>query len=261
MNQPLLLELPAWLVSLFIFIIILVFIWLGSAFRNYETKRGKEIPPGPLSPVENSMLSLMALMIAFTFGMALTKFEARRRGIVDEANAIEAAIMRCDLYPDSARALLRADLKQYINTRIAFNEAGANPEKIRTALDEAAVAYSTIWKRVVGLSRTQSNFLPTNQMTPTITSVVNIATSREAERLAKVPPLVLLILVTLILIGSFLIGFNQTAAKRSKIFTIGFAFTTTLAVYLILELERPWTGVMNLKATEQRIVKLRSMLE
>jgi hypothetical protein len=40
------------------------------------------------STLESAMLGLLALMLAFTFSMALTRFEARRDALLNEANAI-----------------------------------------------------------------------------------------------------------------------------------------------------------------------------
>jgi len=260
MNQPVLLEYPAWIVALCIFIAILFFIWLGITYRNIEVRKGKEVSAG-LTPVENSMLGLMALFMAFTFGLAMTKFEAKRKGVVDETNAIEAVILRCDLYPDSMRTLLRADVAKYIDSRIAFNQAGADYTKIRAALDQSSSCFSNLWKKVAGYSRMGGSPIPSNQMTPALTAVLNMATSREAERMAKVPPLILIALLILTFTGSFLIGYNQAAVKRSRIFILGFAMMNTIAFYLILELERPWSGLINLSSTEQRIVKVRTMLE
>ena len=260
MNQALLLQFPAWLVAACIFVVILLFIWVGISYRNIEVRRGKEASAG-LTPVENSMLGLMALFMAFTFGLSMTKFEAKRKGVVDETNAIEAAILRCDLYPDSMRTILRADLAKYIDARIAFNDAGADYQKIRTALDDASISFSNVWKKTVNYARIPGSPIPSNQMIPSLTAVLNIATSREAERLAKVPPLILTALLILTFTGSFLIGYNQAAVKRSRIFILGFAMMNTIAFYLILELERPWSGLINLSSTEQRLVKVRDMLK
>ena len=259
MNAPLL-EYPAWLVSIFILLAILLFIWLGSSFKQYEVKKGKEVAGGPPSPVENSMLNLMALMLAFTFGMALTKFEARRRAIIEETNAIEAAILRSKLFADSIQPTLRSDLSRYIDARIAFNAAGANKQKIRAALDETMRGYTTIWNRLAGFSRTPASQYPTTQMLPAMGSVISLATTREAERIAKVPPVVLLVLLVLVLTSGFVIGYNPTGAKRSKVFIWGFAFMTTITIYLILELERPWSGLLNTKSIEERIVTLKKQL-
>jgi len=178
MNSPLLLEYPSWLISIFIFVLIIAFIWLGRRFRKYEESKGRETTATPLSPIETSMLNLMALLLAFTFGVAATKFESKRKTIVDEANAIESTIMRCDLYNDSIRASLRDLLAKYVDTRVAYFDAGANKQKLEAAITQGSSYYSRIWQLVVTSSRNPTNFLPTNQMVPTLTSVINTATNR-----------------------------------------------------------------------------------
>ena len=47
-----------------------------------------------LTTLESAMLGLLALMLAFTFSMALTRFEARRDAVVNEANAIGTTALK-----------------------------------------------------------------------------------------------------------------------------------------------------------------------
>ena len=79
--------------------------------------------PEDLGAVEGSMLGVMALLLGFTFSIAISKFETRRQITVEEANEIGTAILRCDMYPDSLRNLLRADFKEYIEARIAYYDS------------------------------------------------------------------------------------------------------------------------------------------
>jgi len=65
---------PAWLTSILIFLLILFFIWVGSTFQKYEQRVGKQAIVKELSSLENSMLGLLGLLLAFTFGMGLEKF-------------------------------------------------------------------------------------------------------------------------------------------------------------------------------------------
>ncbi|MGB8551969.1 MAG: hypothetical protein WCD73_01390 [Pseudolabrys sp.] len=44
------------------------------------------------------LLGLLALMLAFTFSMALTRFEARRDALLNEANAIGTTALRAAYY-------------------------------------------------------------------------------------------------------------------------------------------------------------------
>jgi fumarate reductase subunit C len=64
-----------------------------------------------LNPIEGSLLGLLALLLAFTFSMAASRYEARRNVMLTEANDIGTVVLRCDLYPDSTRHNLRMYLK------------------------------------------------------------------------------------------------------------------------------------------------------
>ena len=46
-----------------------------------------------------SLFGLLAFMLAFTFGMATSRFDARRQLVVEEANAVTTAFLRADLLP------------------------------------------------------------------------------------------------------------------------------------------------------------------
>ena len=50
-----------------------------------------------LTTLESAMLGLLALMIASTFSMALTRFDARSDALLNEANAIGATALRARL--------------------------------------------------------------------------------------------------------------------------------------------------------------------
>src|SRR5271169_2651509 len=57
-----------------------------------------------VSTLEGAILGLLALMIGFTFAMALSRFEARREAVVNEANAIGTTALRARLLPAPHRA-------------------------------------------------------------------------------------------------------------------------------------------------------------
>jgi hypothetical protein len=82
-------------------------------------------------------LGLTALLLSFAFGMSATKFDNRRQLIVEEVNNIGTTILRCDLYPDSARNLFRADLKNYLEARIAYYSVGDDLAQIQKTIETA----------------------------------------------------------------------------------------------------------------------------
>lgn len=62
-----------------------------------------------LGPVEASLFGLLALLLAFTFGEANSRYTTRRNIIITEANNIGTAILRADMYGDSERLAFRKD--------------------------------------------------------------------------------------------------------------------------------------------------------
>ena len=80
-----------------IFMVSLVVITASAEFGRWLGSRsgGEENVP----TLEGAVLGLLALMIGFTFAMALSRFELRRDAVLDEANAIGGTALRARLLP------------------------------------------------------------------------------------------------------------------------------------------------------------------
>lgn len=261
MNAPLLPGVPAWLMALIIFILIIVFNWLGFVFRKRQMREHVLAEPSGANLIENSLMGLTALLLAFTFGMVASKYENRRRIIVEEANDIGTAILRCDLYPDSVRSLLRADFKKYVDARIAAYRVGRNEEEISGELDSAAIYAGRIWRRVATLAQDPANLVRTAQMVPALNNMIDIVTTRDEDRKAKVPRLILWVVLFFSLLSAFLSGYGNKTKRRNFLMIGAFAFMTTVALYLIMELDRPREGLITLDESQQTIENLSKMFE
>ena len=90
--------------------------------------------------------------------------------------------------------------------------------------------------------------------------MIDIVTTRETSRSATVPPVILFVLTVLMLIASFLVGYGHKG-KRNLVLVAGFALMTTIALYVIIELDRPRRGILNLDQTEYKIIELKELLE
>jgi len=255
-----LLQVNVLLIAAVFFIIILVLNWLGYLLRKRITRKypNKEIG---LGTGEGSLLGLMALLLAFSFGMAATKYESRRQTIVDEANLINTAILRCDLYPDSARQALLPDYKNYVESRISYYEAGDDPVKIQAALDDGNKQFRSMWSKTIRLGNDPNNRVRSDQMVLVLISMKNMMTTREAGRLAAVPTLIIIVLLLLVFVASFLTGFGIKPGNRNALLSMAFAIMTTVVLYLVMELSRPRQGSTNLESAEQKIVDLRSLFQ
>jgi hypothetical protein len=251
-------HLPAFYLALPYFLLLVFCNWLGFLYKRKQVKKYPDIEPSGLGTAEGSLLGLTALLLSFAFGMSASKFDTRRQLIVEEANDIGTSILRCDLYSDSARNLFRNDLKNYLEARISYYSVGDDERQIQNALDKADSISAICWRRAAILSHDPANYVATLQMVPSLNATIDIVTTREASRRSVVPRLVMWVLSILTLVSAFLSGYGSKNHERNKVLVIAFAFMTTLALYLVIDLDRPRQGIINLNAVHQLMINLRS---
>src|SRR3954467_15474633 len=92
---------------------------------------------GNIATLESAMLGLLALMLAFTFSMALTRFEARRDALLNEANAIGTTALRARLLPDPHRSETLKLLREYVQIRLDIVQKGTSLAESTTIVDRS----------------------------------------------------------------------------------------------------------------------------
>ena len=254
-------SLPVYVVSAAIFLLILLFNWLGYIFKNWLIVKHPGRVPENIGAVEGSLLGILGLLLAFTFSVAMSKYEARRQITVDEANKIGTAILRCDMYPDSIRNPLRANFKEYVEARIAYYAAGDDEEKIQKELKTANEISGRIWKTAALQSQNRENFIVSNQMIPILNAMIDTVTTRDASRISSVPLLILWVLLSLVVMSAFVLGSDYNGKKRNKILILSYAIAMSLTLNLINELNRPRSGLITLDAVEQKMIELRELVK
>ena len=252
--------LPTYLLFVIIFVVIVFCHGLGYRYKKRQLdKYPGQIHEG-MSSMEGSILGVMSLLMGFSFSVAVSKFEARRHVLVEETNVIGTAILRCDLYPDSIRSVLRADFKTYLEARIAYYEARYEEAENQDQMEIAEKVSADIWKTVTFFSKDPQFKLRSLQMIPVVNDMIDIMNTRDALRISRVPPLILWTLLTLVLIAAFLLGSDYKGHKRNISLVIGYALVMTLTLNLINELNHPRQGLINLDDVEKKMENLRKLL-
>jgi hypothetical protein len=248
----------SWQITICVVLGMIVFYWAGHLIMRRVML--KKIPGEnkTTNAVEGSLLGLLALLLGFSFSLSNSRYDKRQSLVIDEANAIGTAILRCDLYPDSVRTPLRLVMRDYLEARIRYDEAGANKDSIIKSLGTTEHAQKRLWKIVSDAGQFQENLVRTNQMVPALNEMFDIASTRLALSLAKVPDLVIFLLFALCFTGSFLIGYSDDKQPEWGIVS-SFLIMVGLSIYMILDLDRPRTGIINNNGIHQQITALRSM--
>lgn len=187
MKVSLLFETDAWVISLVLFCIMLLSIWLGlktgqQRKKYFSTKGDSESSPGI-----GHLTGLLFFLLAFTFGMSGSRFDTRRQVVVEEANVIGTAILRADLYPANERLKLRTDFKAYVEARIAYYQAGADIKKVLLADSLSQDISAKLWAAATQLSLDSPYTNATRLMIPALNDMMDITTTRLAGEKAKVP--------------------------------------------------------------------------
>jgi hypothetical protein len=73
-----------------------------------------------ISALEQSLVGLLALVVGFTFFMALMRFDARRDAVLNEANAIGTTALRARLLPEPHRMETLKLLREYVQIRTDY---------------------------------------------------------------------------------------------------------------------------------------------
>src|SRR5215469_2194555 len=112
MNSPL-------LVLLLAFVVLLSAAEAGHLFRK-RTKPLNQEDREDFNVVLGAVLTLLGLLIGFSFSMAISRYDQRKSLEAAEASAIGTEYVRADLLPAADAAKLRELLKKYVDQRVLF---------------------------------------------------------------------------------------------------------------------------------------------
>src|SRR3984893_10195582 len=112
---------------LLIFALALIVLWLSARIGSFFLKRRRNLEEGVregFSVIVAATLTLLGLIIGFTFSMAISRYDQRKNYEEAEANAIGTEYLRADLLPaDAAATTVRTLLAKYLDQRILFYQA------------------------------------------------------------------------------------------------------------------------------------------
>src|SRR5687768_2351762 len=99
------------------FLVLVAFLALGRRIGLARIARSPALHDEGSRGAEAFVFGLLGLIIAFTFAGALSRLEARRQLVVEEANAIGTAWLRLDLLAPEAIPPLHDLFRRYTDLR------------------------------------------------------------------------------------------------------------------------------------------------
>ena len=250
-------EIAAWKIAVLILLVVLISTFIGNIVGKQKKLKAEHATE--LNADFSSFFGLLFLILAFTFGMSISRYDTRRQIIIQESNTISTALLRADLYDEKERLLFRNDFKQYVEARINYFKVGFDGSKREQANMLTRSLSNKLWNRASMLSHNYSNSEATRQMIPALNEMFDITTTRSATENAKVPDSIIWLLFILTFIASFFSGYAASFKSTVDWFAnFGFAVMISLTVLFILDLDRPYRGFVTLEESNKSIIELRN---
>ncbi|HTF16879.1 MAG TPA: hypothetical protein VK658_02335 [Chryseolinea sp.] len=243
-----------------LFVLMIALIILGRRLSKNRVTPDHSKNPGNAA-MTTSLYALLGLLLAFTFGMSGDRFRVRRLNIVEESNAISTAALRVQLYADSVQPALRKLFREYLETRIAYFEAGADTMKISQSLQRSQDTADALWLIAASNSRHPSNFVASNQMVPALNQMFDTANSRFWSEYNRTPSSILTMLFLLCLSSAFVAGHTSVGEGKFDWFmAVGFCLLISIVIYFIIDLDKPRAGIITLEENARAISDLRRII-
>jgi hypothetical protein len=225
--------------------------WFGMRRQPHQAE-----PEGPVSAAVGATLGLLAFILAFTFGMAASRFDTRRQMVVEDANVIGTTYLRTSLIPDPPASKLRSLLREYTDVR---TDAGVHPEDFPAALARSEELQRMMWSEASAVGTQQPN-----PMTALFVASLNEMIDTHGLRLAairhRIQPAIWTFLFLTAGIGMLSIGYQAgLSGSRRSVAAIALVVAFSGVIMLIADLDRPERGF--LRVNQQAMIDLQASMK
>jgi hypothetical protein len=225
----------------------------GYRLGRYRRRRSELEDRPPVGEMVASTLALLAFLLAFTFGMAASRFEARRGLVIDEANAIGTAYLRAAMIPEPHRSEVRALLREYVEVRLRAVEPG----QLGPSLARSGELHARLWDHATAVGEEKPGSIVVGLFITSLNDVIDLHTKRLVLGARnRIPGVIWLALYFVAILGTAAIGYHAGLAGSGRSLAMiapVLAFSAVMA--LVADLDRPQEGL--LRVSQQAMVDLR----
>ena len=247
--------LPLW--GLFIVILLLVLLSVECGYRlgKYRRAQHEQEKEAPVGTIVGATLGLLAFLLAFTFGLAASRFDTRRQLVLEEANAIGTTYLRAGMLPDRGEQI-RALLRDYLGARLDGVHSGNITEGIRRSEE----IQQKMWTEAENVGQKNPNSIVVGLFIQSLNETIDLHAKRlQAGIRSRIPGAIWVGLFSVAVLSLAAMGYLEglTGTRRSlAVFAVAVAFA--VVIELIADLDRPQEGV--LRVSQQALLDVqRSM--
>lgn len=231
----------------------------GSVARRHREKArrrdGKDEDGGRDGHVVSAVLGLLALLLGFTFALAVDRFETRRALVLQEANAIGTSYLYVQLLEEPHRSRMSGLLRAYTENRVELGMA--RPERTAQLLARNDQLLIDLWSATAAAFDSVKATAFSIALPQVVSQVIDLDAARKAARQARVPSVVFAVLLIYVVVTAGMLGYVRGASHG--VAAVGFLFALkVMSLMLILDIDRPAGG--GIRESQEPMITLRDTL-
>jgi hypothetical protein len=240
----------------FLFAIAVAAQWIAAYGGDLIRRRAAlaEAKWADLDLIRAATLTLLGLIIGFTFQMAVTRYDQRKTYEREEANAIGTEYLRADLLATADADKLRALLPKYLQQRVLFYTVDDAASLARVD-SETTNLESELWQTV---SRA-ANANPTPPMALAVSGMNDVLNARGYTQAAwwnRIPLAAWGLMGLIAISANVILGYGERQTDSMMLLVL--PVVISIAIFLIADIDSPRGGII--RVPPQNLIALSQSL-
>ncbi len=230
------------LIAALLFLALLVAIEIG--YRVGRAGEATDSARTHVNVLQASLLGMLALLLGFSFSLALQRYESRSVAVIEEANAIGTAYLRVDLLPAALQPGLREQFRNYLVLRMqSANVTMASTQERAALLVRSDAALKELWRVAREAVQQDDRPVTSGLFVSAVNELIDDYGRRNATLERHVPGLVMWLLFGTFIFSAAVVGYAAgLAGHRASFATYMMVGLIVLVVFMIIDLDRPRRG-------------------
>jgi hypothetical protein len=230
---------------LLVFVVSFIALWLcallGAALRRSQDAHGERAPEA-FTIILTASLTLLGLIVGFTFSMAVSRYDQRKNYEAEEANAIGTEYVRTGLLPAGDAAQTRTLLRSYLDQRILLYHSNDEDRRgeIRQRITQLQLQ---LWSAVQNAALAQPSAL-TALAAAGMNDVLNSQGYTQAAWWNRIPTAAWLLMSLIALVCNVMVGYAASGATRRSLLLLILPLLVATAFLLIADIDSPRGGLI-----------------
>jgi len=230
---------------LLVFVVSFVVLWLSTQFGAGVLKRWRDLQQDvreDFGVILAATLTLLGLIIGFSFSMATSRYDQRKNLEEAEANAIGTEYVRVDLLPAADSVKVRALIRNYLDQRVLFYTT-RDEQQLRQIDARTAQIQAELWSAVLAPAAAQ----PSPVVALAVSGMNDVLNSQGYTQAAwwnRIPVAAWGLMAAIAVCANLLLGYGVRNAKAERMLLLVLPLVVSISFFLIADIDSPRGGVI-----------------